>query len=76
LLLSEKWERIDKAQVGLMRNVWRWLEMYNIGYMGREGSSMQLTEQQIDRSDPRYSVVDAAAFKSKGNRNDAAHHQN
>jgi hypothetical protein len=45
--------------------------------MEREGSSMQLTEQHvIDRSDPRYSVIDAAAFKSKGERNDAAHHQN
>src|SRR6266568_97937 len=32
----------------------------------KEGSSMQLTEQHvIDRADPRYDVIDAAAFASK-----------
>jgi len=34
--------------------------------MIEEGSRMQLTEQHvIDRSDPRFAVIDAAAFKSK-----------
>jgi putative transposase len=32
----------------------------------KEGSSMQLTEQHvIDRKDPRFATIDAAAFKSK-----------
>jgi hypothetical protein len=32
----------------------------------REGGSMQLTEKHIiDRNDPRYAVIDTAAFQSK-----------
>lgn len=50
----------------MKRNAWRWLETFSQDLMRKESSIMQLTEQHvINKNDPRFAVIDAAAFKSK-----------
>jgi len=58
---------LTKARASPRHNAWRWQEAHSRTTVEQGGSGiMQLTEQHvIKRKDPRFAVIDAAAFASK-----------